>query len=204
MTYQLLLILALNYGLMYMETLLDRRLWKLGKKDKPTTTVLRTIIHILIALIFKPPVWVMVLLVCDYFSSYDFMLNLLRWEVIQRSIQGQRKRIFRLMHNWEVKEMPLPIIKPDYGVTMKQAMIDLAKATRVLVQVPEDAKEVEYRLDPLSKWRWFMLITFYHGDPRNKKRSPYDRLFDRIPPIGELLGKGVLLLSGILLYLEYA
>jgi len=109
-----------------------------------------------------------------FFVLFDFSLNVSRWD-----------------------NLPLPYYQPFHSkvdIHMKEGW------------VLDQAKEMAY--NDLTQWQRivynlknFTYRFFWHGDERTK--SWYDKIFQRIPPAGELLLKGSVLYVALHFYFNY-
>lgn len=164
--------------LVILEILFDHWMWRNEKDDKPISTILRGVLLILfgcVVLIISNDVRLTVVTVLAtaavFITLFDFSLNVSKWDKL-------RMPFYRPFHSEERR-----LKKEGWSIS--------------------NAKVMAY--NNLTKWQKFVYRLqkftsrfFYHGDENTK--SWYDKAFQRIPPLGELLFKGIILYVALHFY----
>ena len=152
--------------LIVFEIMFDKWFWKNDKPDKPISTIVRSAILILfgcvILLISKE--WYFSLFAtlstaAVFFLLFDFTYNVSVWN-----------------------KLPIPYYRPYHSKERElryKQMYDFKKAATLAYNNLTTWQKIVYNLQKFTK------RFFWHGDEETK--SIYDKIFQRIPPAGELL-----------------
>ncbi len=163
--------ILVGIAIVILEIIFDKISWTKGIDDKPISTIMRFVLMVIISVVIfieSDLDWIFALtsfavIFTTHFALFDFVLNVVRWE-----------------------NLPDPWYWP-YGTKYRE----LQKQGYTI----EEAEAAAYAL--LSTWQKivyrvskFTKRFFWHGDGQTK--SIYDKAFQRIPPLMELMIKGIL------------
>jgi len=178
MTLAIYILIAL--AIVIAEIIYDKWRWSQGKNDKPVSTILRAgliaLYGIIIYLVTKDINYTLrclAVIVAVFFLVFDFALNVSRWKDLPIPYYSPYNQAYN------------SYIKSDYSTIQSQAMAlgDLTMKENIVYSV--------------------MIFTgrlFYHG--KDKKVWSYDWIWNRIPPQGEALIKGIVMYMAVYWYLN--
>jgi len=166
--------------LVVFEIMFDKWFWKNNKPDKPISTIIRSAILILfgcLVLIISGD-WYFALFAtlstaAVFFLLFDFTLNVTVWNKLP------------VPYYWRYHRVKRDYIKSGLNTKSagEMAYINLTTWQRFVYQHQRFTKRF-----------------FWHGDEGTT--SIYDKIFQRIPPLGELLLKGCVLYSVMYFYYQ--
>ncbi|MCK5611339.1 hypothetical protein KAR91_56235 [Candidatus Pacearchaeota archaeon] len=167
--------------LVILEILFDHWMWRNDKDDKPASTILRGVLLILfgcVVLIISNDVRftavTVLATIAVFVTLFDFSLNVSKWD-----------------------KLPVPFYRPfhSHERKMKKEGWSLSNSKKIAYNNLTKWQKFVYRLSKFTK------RFFWHGDEGTK--SWYDLVFQRIPPMGELLFKGIILYVALHFYFNY-
>jgi hypothetical protein len=165
-----------------LEIKLDPYLWKKKLNEKLISTLIRGAAFLLLSFFL----WLMGynyfaslgLLVGTFVMFFDFGLNVKRWKELPNPFYRPLDKICREFHG-DLWGKYLECTRSDLRQINKRL---LTRKQRIIYSLMQ-----------------FSAKFFYHGGEHTK--SPWDRMFQRIPPLGELLFKGIIFGISIWLFL---
>ena len=162
------------------EIIYDKWCWRQDpwKNDKPISTILRygagalaCIIIYLVTLDINLTLRALAVIVGTFFLTFDFTLNVSRW-----------------------KDLPMPHYQPFWSRVKRyiDSGYSSIQAAKMAYSALTTWENIVYKV---------MIFTsrcFYHGG--DKKKWSYDWIWNRIPPQGELLIKGIVFYMAVYYY----
>ncbi len=167
--------------LVILEILFDHWMWKKEKDDKPISTILRGVLLILfgcVILIVSGDVRLAIITTLAtagvFITLFDFSLNVSKWD-----------------------KLPVPFYRPFHSEERRLKKEGWSRSNSKIMAYNNltNWQKLVYRLQK------FTSRLFWHGDEGTK--SWYDKIFQRIPPLGELLFKGIILYVALHFYFNY-
>ncbi len=178
MTLSIFILIAL--AIIATEIMYDQYRWSIGKSDKPSSTILRGglialsgIIIYLVTLDINYTLRCAAVIISTFFLTFDFALNVSRWKDIPKKYYAHYSHAY---HRY---------IRDGFS---KIQSADMAYAILTKKQ------KIEYKI------KIFIGRFFWHGV--DKKKWSYDWIWNRIPPQGELLVKGIVFYMAVYWYLN--
>ena len=164
--------------LVVFEIMFDKWFWKNDKPDKPISTIIRSAILILfgcVMLIISNDWYISLFATLStaavFFLLFDFVHNVLKWD-----------------------KLPIPYYWP-FNIKRRELIsggYSREEANKSAYNNLTNWQKIVYNLQKFTK------RFFWHGDEETK--SIYDKIFQRIPSLGELLLKGCVLYSVMYFY----
>lgn len=172
-----------------LEVYIDPILWKKKLNEKLISNSGRLLIIVVLALILKDDwlhFWKLVFMQMAVYSVFDQVLNVVRWENLP--IARNRK-----ITAWMKDDINVQYQTIDYDDLQKEIKRYYRHYRKNYIDCLSFKERMIYRI------KFFLTRFFYHGDENTK--SIWDRAFQRARWGGEILFKGILIYTSIVVYI---